>query len=208
VTRREAADLLGVSLDTVDRRVRVQTGEGRTPWGAIGLPAASLAELFGDPWPGRGRPESLEEEIVARIKAERRAGSSFAAIAAALNDDGITPAHGGARWWPATVRKVCLAAGARYGRLVADPLEFSTDLKEILAEGARLASREGSAEFGAAHVRRVVDGERAERDSSRDQQGLVQFSEALRDAIAAAQQRAHARGATSVEASDLLAVLH
>jgi hypothetical protein len=106
VTRREAADLLGVSLDTVDRRVRVQTGEGRTPWGAIGLPAASLAEHLRDPWPGRGRPEHLGEEIVSRIVSQRRAGRSFAAIAAGLNGDGIATAHGGARWWPATVRKI------------------------------------------------------------------------------------------------------
>jgi hypothetical protein len=85
--------------------------------------------------------------------------------------------------------------------------EFTADLKLILAEGARLAHGEGAGEFGVAHVQRVVDGERAERDSSRDRQGLVQLSERLRDAIAAAQQRAHARGTTRVEASDLLAVL-
>lgn len=106
MTRREAADLLGVSLDTVDRRVRVQTGEGRTPWGAIGLPAESLAEHLQDPWPGRGRPNHLGEEIASRIVSQRRAGRSFAAIAAALNGDGIATAHGGARWWPATVRKI------------------------------------------------------------------------------------------------------
>lgn len=86
--------------------------------------------------------------------------------------------------------------------------EFTADLKQIIAEGARLANGEGAAESGVAHVRRVVEGERAERDSSRDRQGLVQFSEGLRDTIAAAQQRAHARGTTRVVAGDLLAVLH
>jgi hypothetical protein len=91
---------------------------------------------------------------------------------------------------------------------VAKPLEFSADLKQILSEGARLASAEGANEFGVAHIRRVVDGDRAERDSSHDRQGLVQFSEGLSDALAAAQQRAHARGTTRVEAGDLLAVLH
>jgi len=41
-----------------------------------------------------------------RIRAERAtSGTSYAAIAAQLNADGVVPtAHGGARWWPATVR--------------------------------------------------------------------------------------------------------
>jgi hypothetical protein len=103
--------------------------------------------------------------------------------------------------WPA-----CRVVG-RYGRRVDERFEFSADLKQILAEGARLAHAEGAGEFGVAHVRRVVDGERAERDSSRDRQGLVQSSEGLRDAIVAAQQRARTRGARLVEAGDLLGVL-
>ena len=106
MTRREAAELLGVSLDTIDRRVRVRTGEGRTAWGAVGLPAVPLAELLRDPWPGRGRPETLPEEIFARIVSERRTGMTYAAIAAALNRDEIATGHGGVRWWPATVGKV------------------------------------------------------------------------------------------------------
>jgi hypothetical protein len=116
VTRREAARLVGVSLDTVDRRVRPLTGERRTPSGEIGLPAAALAEQLHDPWPGRGRPGRLDAAVVSRIVSERNAGSTFAAIAAALNDDGVATAHGGRRWWPATVRKV-LEAQRRPRRL-------------------------------------------------------------------------------------------
>ena len=110
VTRREAASLLGVSMDTVDRGVRVQTGEGRTPWGAIGLPAGALAEHLRNPWRGRGRPEQLGAELVARIVSLRDAGWTFAAIATALNGEGVATVHGGVRWWPATVRKIVVNA--------------------------------------------------------------------------------------------------
>ena len=110
VTRREAALLVGVSLDTVDRRVRPLIGEGRTPSGQIGLPATRLADQLRDAWPGRGRPARLDSTVVSRIASLGEAGSTFAAIAAALNDDGVATAHGGARWWPATVRKVLLAS--------------------------------------------------------------------------------------------------
>jgi hypothetical protein len=110
VTRREAAQLVGVSLDTVDRRLRPVVGEGRTPSGVIGLPAAALAEHLQNPWPGRGRPVRLDPAIVSRIVMQRNAGLTFAAIAAALNDEGVATAHGGSRWWPATVRKVFVGA--------------------------------------------------------------------------------------------------
>jgi hypothetical protein len=106
VTRREAADVLGISLDTVDRRLRAQAGESRTPWGAIGLPAAAVAEHLHDPWPGRGRAARLDEAVVARIVSQRRSGWTLAAIAFALNEAGVATSHGGVRWWPATVRKV------------------------------------------------------------------------------------------------------
>jgi hypothetical protein len=41
---------------------------------------------------------------------QRRGGSTYAAIAAALNADGVATVHGGSRWWPATVRKVVMNA--------------------------------------------------------------------------------------------------
>jgi transposase len=110
LTRREAASLIGVSLDTVDRRVRRQTGEGRTALGEIGLPAAALAEHLREPWPGRGRPGKLDEAIVSRIVSQRTGGWTFAAIARQLNEDGVATAHGGAQWWPATVRKIVARA--------------------------------------------------------------------------------------------------
>ncbi len=39
----------------------------------------------------------------------RRSGTSLAGIARALTSDGVPTAHGGARWYPSTVRNVLLA---------------------------------------------------------------------------------------------------
>jgi DNA invertase Pin-like site-specific DNA recombinase len=53
-----------------------------------------------------GRPISLPDKIRHRIADERADGQSFARIADGLNIEQVTTAHGGARWYPATVRKV------------------------------------------------------------------------------------------------------
>ncbi len=53
-----------------------------------------------------GRPSSLPTEVVAGIVADRAAGHSFARIADRLNAEAVPTAQGGARWYPATVRKV------------------------------------------------------------------------------------------------------
>lgn len=60
-----------------------------------------------------GRPSVLPHEVVARIVGERIGGEkTWAEIAAALNADRVPTAHGGARWWPATARKVALGQDA------------------------------------------------------------------------------------------------
>jgi hypothetical protein len=51
-----------------------------------------------------GRPPSLPDETRQRIRRERDAGASLAAIAARLNDEDVATAQGGRRWWPSTVR--------------------------------------------------------------------------------------------------------
>jgi recombinase len=51
-----------------------------------------------------GRPPSLPSKVRERIAAERQAGKSLAAIAAALNAEGVQTAQGGRQWWPSTVR--------------------------------------------------------------------------------------------------------
>ena len=57
-----------------------------------------------------GRPPVLSDAVRRRISAERSKGDSFAAIAGRLNAEGIPTAHGGARWYPATVRKIAASA--------------------------------------------------------------------------------------------------
>lgn len=53
-----------------------------------------------------GRPSTLPTEVVSGIVADRAAGLSFQRIADRLNAAAVPTAQGGARWYPATVRKV------------------------------------------------------------------------------------------------------
>jgi DNA invertase Pin-like site-specific DNA recombinase len=53
-----------------------------------------------------GRRRELAGAIAERIAREREAGTTWSAIADGLNADGVPTAHGGARWWPSTVRAV------------------------------------------------------------------------------------------------------
>jgi DNA invertase Pin-like site-specific DNA recombinase len=53
-----------------------------------------------------GRPATLDPEVVDRILTEHGAGASLSAIARALNAELVPTAHGGARWYPSTVRAV------------------------------------------------------------------------------------------------------
>ncbi len=68
-------------------------------------------------WPSNGAgcpprsPVRLAAEVVARIVAAHEAGGGWSAIAHELNAEGVPTAHGGARWYPSTVRAVVLAPG-------------------------------------------------------------------------------------------------
>jgi DNA invertase Pin-like site-specific DNA recombinase len=53
-----------------------------------------------------GRPRSVSEDVVRRIRRERRAGKSLRVIAERLNDDEVATGHGGAKWYASTVRAV------------------------------------------------------------------------------------------------------
>lgn len=57
-----------------------------------------------------GRPPTLPAEVVARIIDAHEAGESWSAIGRALDANAVPTAQGGARWYPATVRSVYLAA--------------------------------------------------------------------------------------------------
>ena len=53
-----------------------------------------------------GRPRTLPSKVCRRIERMRARGNSLAAIAEKLNKDQVPTAHGGARWYPSTVRAV------------------------------------------------------------------------------------------------------
>jgi DNA invertase Pin-like site-specific DNA recombinase len=57
-----------------------------------------------------GRPRTLPASVSDRIVAARNAGQGWSAIARELDADRVPTAQGGARWYPATVRSVYLAA--------------------------------------------------------------------------------------------------
>lgn len=59
-----------------------------------------------------GRPPLVPDEVVARIVAERDAGATWQQIADSLMVDAVPTAQGGARWYPASVRKVYLGQDA------------------------------------------------------------------------------------------------
>mgnify|MGYP003373670271 CR=1 FL=1 len=57
-----------------------------------------------------GRARVMPDEIRARILEAHAAGQSLNGIARDLNDQGVPTAHGGAKWYPGTVRRVVLSA--------------------------------------------------------------------------------------------------
>ena len=59
-----------------------------------------------------GRPNVLPADVRERIVTERSSGAGWTTIADRLNADAIPTAHGGQRWYPATVRKVIIGASA------------------------------------------------------------------------------------------------
>jgi Recombinase len=112
-TRSQAAAALGISRSTFIRRVLPYVDTIEMPWGAKLIPVDELERLLAEqrraakprPAPAtRGRPRLVPPEIIERIRSERAAGKSLHQIAADLNTDQIPTAHGGAKWWPSTIR--------------------------------------------------------------------------------------------------------
>src|SRR5215211_377186 len=95
-TRTQAAEALGISRSTFNRRVLPYINTVEMPWGARLIPADELERLLAERrQPPRehsrssqppGRPIALEPEIVDRIRADRAAGKSLAQIARDLNE--------------------------------------------------------------------------------------------------------------------------
>ena len=113
-TRTQAAAALGISRSTFDRRVLPLVETVKMPWGAHLIPVDELKRLITErrmqprtrtqvtARPGR-RP-TVASSIVERIRAEHAAGRSLSQIARELNAEQVPTAHGGAQWWPSTVR--------------------------------------------------------------------------------------------------------
>ena len=113
-TRSQAAQALGISLSTLRRLLPyIETIE--LPWGSSLIPVDELERIAIERRqtarprlepPTRGRKLAVAPEVAKRILDERSTGRSLRQIAANLNADGIPTAHGGAQWWPSTVRHV------------------------------------------------------------------------------------------------------
>jgi Recombinase len=120
-TRTQAAEALGISRSTFTRRVLPLIETIEMPWGTRLIPVDELQRLLAEKRrPARkqtqpavtGRPPALAPEIADRIHAERAAGRSLGQIASELNATGAPTAHGGAQWWPSTVRAILRRARA------------------------------------------------------------------------------------------------
>jgi hypothetical protein len=115
-TRKQAAEALGVSLATLDRRVVPAIATVRTEWGTRLIPVDELerflderrheARVVHSQQARRGRKPGIALEVVARIRNEHDAGKSLGEIARRLNGDSVKTGQGGRQWWPSTVRAV------------------------------------------------------------------------------------------------------
>jgi hypothetical protein len=116
-TRSQAAEALGVSISTIDRRVVPSIDTVKLPWGQRLIPVDELERFLRSHLkPARarrarrpaGRPPTLPRSVVERIRLEYARGRGLSEIARALTAEGIPTAHGGRKWWPSTVRTVLL----------------------------------------------------------------------------------------------------
>jgi len=115
-TRTQAAAALGISRTTFNRHVlpfveTIEIGSGARliPVDELQRYTAERRRAAARTQADRarpGRPSIVPDELVAEIRAAHAAGRSLAQIARELNAAGTPTAHGGARWWPSTVRAV------------------------------------------------------------------------------------------------------
>jgi hypothetical protein len=115
-TREQAAQALGISLATLDRRVIPAIATVKTEWGARLIPKNELdrylAERTDEPRAPQnrvapsGRRSGVPPDVVDRIRRAHADGVSLAEIARRLNCDGIPTGQGGRQWWPSAVRFV------------------------------------------------------------------------------------------------------
>jgi hypothetical protein len=117
-SREQAAEALGVSLATLDRRVVPAIATVKTEWGARLLPVAEIQRYLTErteearaprnPVVPPGRRSTIPPDVVDRIRREHADETAFAEIARQLNRDGIPTGQGGRQWWASTVRAVLI----------------------------------------------------------------------------------------------------
>jgi hypothetical protein len=115
-TRTQAAAALGISRTTFNRHVLPYVETIEIGSGAHLIPVDELQRYTTERRKPAtrahtdrarpGRPTVLPDELAAEIRAAHAAGRSLAQIARELNASGTPTAHGGARWWPSTVRAI------------------------------------------------------------------------------------------------------
>jgi hypothetical protein len=118
----QPAEALGVSRSTFNRRILPLVETVEMAWGARLIPVDELQRVIVErrrparavkhPRASPGRPATVALSIVERIRVEHAAGRSLAQIARELNADQVPTAHGGAQWWPSTVRAVIRRSAA------------------------------------------------------------------------------------------------
>jgi hypothetical protein len=121
-TREQAAEALGISLATLDRRVVPVIATVETEWGRRLIPVSELERYLAErtmqpraerrPAKRAGRKTTVPPELVERIRTEHAGGISLAEIARQLNADRAPTAQGGRQWWPSTVRGVLARSGS------------------------------------------------------------------------------------------------
>ena len=115
-TRTQAAAALGISRTTFNRHVLPFVETIEIGSGARLIPIDELRRYTAERRKPAtraegdrarpGRPGVLPHELVKEIRTAHADGRSLAQIARELNAAGTPTAHGGARWWPSTVRAV------------------------------------------------------------------------------------------------------
>lgn len=98
---RDDRDTLGNAVDPLDELERV-LAEGRRPARRQAMPRTQS-----------GRRAAVPASIDDRIRSQHAAGTSLGEIARQLNADRVPTAHGGAQWWPSTVRDVLRRAAVQ-----------------------------------------------------------------------------------------------
>jgi len=131
-TRTQAAAAIGVSRSTFNRRVLPLVETVEMPWGTRLIPVDELERLIAEQRrpaqapaqrAKRGRPRVVAPELVDHIRTEHEAGRTLRGIASDLNSRRVPTAHGGAQWWPSTVRAVLHRSDAGTGEGGNEPLQ-------------------------------------------------------------------------------------